>query len=155
MADLVRQVLIWLETEWDTANYDPQPVLIHGDDSVRRDTGARTRDFDPTRGNSVKVSSGSSQNDAVVGGDGTSYHEEPLLTVEIKGLHDSKRGHISDSRDFRALKKEVKHILDNHRSHPLPGEGLRALVIDRDENLSSNYRDLYHWVIDLRFVGTR
>ena len=153
--DLVRQVLIWLESEWDTANYDPTPIFIHGDDSIRRDTMERVMSSPIQQGNVVNVSSGASQNDAVVGGDGTQYREEPQLAVRVKGLSEHKRGHIEDSRDLRALKGEVNRILDNHRSHPLPGENYRALVIDRDENQSRNEFNHYRWDFDLRFVGTR
>ena len=170
MADLVKQILIWLHYEWDVDVAD-RPVLIHGDDAaiysatnvgdatVGDPVGVaedhRTVDFDLTRGNVVTVSSSSSSNDPVVGGDGTAYHEEPLLSIDLEGVHEDEWGHVANSTELRRLKDEIKHILDNHRSHPLPGEGLRALVIDRDENLSSNFADYYHWTFDLRFVGTR
>ena len=152
MVDLVQYVLNIIDGNWQLANYDPMPVRIHRDDSVRLDTGERTREFDLTEANAVGVSSAPETTNTPIGTE-FDYAVRGGVSVRVEGAHHFTGGHITDSRDFDALVSEVKRTIHLNREWPLPGEGFHTLYIDNENNASADYRDYYRYDFDIWFRG--
>lgn len=153
MVDYTNFILNILHSEWDTANADPKPLFIHAGESRRHATGGKVI-AERRKENLVIVSTTERPHEPTIG-TGRGYRIEASSTIRIEGLAADKKGQISDTREFGALVDEVERILTNHRSYPIPGEGVRSMLIGDADDLSNAYGDRYREDISVQFRATR
>lgn len=152
MTELVQWLLDVIQTEWNTANYDPMPIRFHRDDSKRLDTAARTQDVDLTEGNIVGVSSAPTTEFQGLAGQ-HSVKARPGLSVRVEGVHTDQRGHVAGADDWAALVGEVKRTIWTRRRHPLPSDGYFRLHIRDEDNRSAGNREYYRTDLTVEFQG--
>lgn len=153
MPDYVQKTLGFIDGNWSTNNYDPQPILIDRRDGSWFNQARRTMSVDlGVVGNNVVGVS-----DAPL----TSFEPEGLgwlkdrvesgVSIRVEGVHESEHGEIADAAEFETLVDEVTRTLKTERKRPLPG--YYRLEVREQDDRSSNYNDYYRADLEAVFVG--
>jgi len=156
MVDLVAWTLDTLDSNWSTANYDPQPELINKEDTEQQSTGERSQVWDLAEGNAVIVSDAPERQTTPIGSE-YDLRVEDAVSVTVEAMVDNEWGHVADSTEFNTLVAEVKRTLHIERVWPIRNtngtEHYHTLALDNEANQSHLYTDLYRLSFDVTFQG--
>jgi hypothetical protein len=156
MTNLVAWTIDTISTNWSTSNYDPQPELINKDDSEPQSTGQRKTAWDLSKNNAVTVSDSPDRQTEPIG---TEFNHRVTdgVAIKIEAMPSDKYGHVTDSKEFQPLVREVKRCLLVERVWPLRDPDAReyyhTLDIKNEVNESHLYKDLYRVSFDVQFQG--
>lgn len=158
MVDYVQEVLDFLDSNWNTGNYDPKPELIDQRDAERTtSSGPPSVDFDLTTNNAITVGDRplSTFTPADLGWENTRV--EYGCNVRIEAADESEYGYVADAEEFGTpsesgtLVGEAARALRAERRNPLPG--YNWLEVRQADGQSTNYKDYYRTDLEVYFVG--
>ena len=158
--DLAAEVLEFLNTNWETDNFEPEPLLHHDDEKLVYPGGdSRAKDID-LRNHDVIGAAFVERRFTPIG---TEYDHEVEadveLTVEAVLRGGSSGGGVDRAHDFRQLVDEAKRAILEERTYPLTNLDSRytyhSLEITNgvDEPIEVDNRDYYNYQFTVRFKG--
>lgn len=152
MTDYVQEVITYLDTNWDTNNYDPQPVIVDARDGTRNDTGDRVTDLDLGTLGADLIEVDKVDERAEPEGLGYSYDAvEATVAVEVQAVHESEWGQITGPSDWVSLWQEARRALRVERKRPVAD--IYRLEVRVNDEASGQFGDYYRQQLDAVFVG--
>ena len=152
LPDFVQFTLDTLDTNWNTANYDPKPVLIDRRDGDVQNSTRRSRSHELKNGNAISVSAAPTRTNEAIG-TAFDYRFRAGVSVRIEGLHEAEHGHIADAADFESLVTEAKRAIHAERVEPTANDNVRSLTVEEENDVSSDTRDQYRTDLTVWFDG--
>ena len=159
---LATETLELIATNWDTANYDPQPILHHRDEGKRYDpagggtTDTLARDGDLRQNNIVTVSYEGRTTDPV--GTEFDFDVEAEVDIAIEGLT-ADPAPIPDAEAWRTLVDEVRRAILETRHYPIVDPSCRysyrwlSFTQETDEPFEEENRNRYNTRLSLSWYG--
>lgn len=154
LPDFVQEVLDYLDTNWNTSNFDPQPTLVDGDE-MRLYSGGRARSLDVVNENIVTVDSQPTGENTPVGTE-FDYRVRRGVTVQIEGYHQDSGGQITDKDGFDSLVTETRRAILVERTFPgvTTDYQLTDLSVEDENDLSPDGKaDYFRYTFDVWFEG--
>jgi hypothetical protein len=153
LPDYVQEVLDYLDTNWDTNNYSPQPTLVDGDE-MRLNAGGRARSLDVLNANIITVDSAPTGTNTAIG-TGFDFKVRRGVSVEIEGYHQDGGGQIADKDDFNALVTEARRAILAERKFPVGEMTWLTIEQEDDESAAASHNDAnyFRYLFDVWFMG--
>jgi hypothetical protein len=155
--DFVAATLDILDSNWNTTNADPQPILVDDRDRERQDTGERAATIDLTENAVISVNGPVTVEDTPLG---TEYDVDfrEGVSVHLEGVHYHERGTVGDGATdagtaWSDLTAELKRALYADRIRPTSDPRVRHLVIADESDNSTAGRDLFQLDLTVAFIG--
>ena len=135
--DVVQRTLDYIDSNWNTNNYSPQPTLIDGDDMHLDASGDRARSTDLVNTNVVTVDASPAGTNEPIG---TEYDHRIRYgaNVTIEAYHTDGGGQVADKDEFNTLVTEVRRTILAERTWPSNTTGITHLAIEEENDLSAD-----------------
>lgn len=153
LPDFTQEVLDYLDTNWNTANFDPQPTLVDGDE-MRLNSGGRARALDVINENIITVDSAPTGTNEPIG---TEYDHKVRygVGVSIEGYHVDGGGQLTDKDEFQSLVTEARRAILTERTFPVSGMTDLRIEQENDESSAVDHDDAnyFRYLFDVWFEG--
>jgi len=153
VTDFVTWTLDTIDTNWTDKNYNPKPYLYNDEDKEYLNRGERSKQMSFSDNNIVSVGSQPIGTNEPLGFD-FNYRIRSGVSVKIEAQHEANDGHVADANEFKeGLAAEVARALNVERRWPIPTEDIYTLVIEEEDNQSTQWLNHYRLDLTVWFVG--
>jgi hypothetical protein len=151
--DFVQEVLDYLDGNWQTGNFDPQPALVDGDE-MRLYSGGRARSLDVLNQNIITADSGPTVTNTAIG---TEYDFDVRagVGIQIEGYHADDGGQVSDKDEFNSLVSEARRAILSERTYPVGSYHTLKIEQENDDSPAASHNDAnyFRYLFDVWFEG--
>lgn len=151
--DFVQETLDYLDSNWDTSNFDPKPTLVDGDE-MRLYDGGRARSLDVLNRNIITVDSGPTGTNTAIGTE-FDFQIRYGAGVQIEGYHEDGGGQLADKDAFDSLVAEARRAILAERTFPVGNITHLTIEQENDDSPAESHNDAnyFRYLFDVWFEG--